>query len=292
LNGPVIRDIVNTKQETGTYDMTAGKNSIITSTANPKIRAAARLRRRTERDRTGLMLIEGAREILAALRGGITVGELFVCERFADGGDERKLLSELDGSPVVLTPVGSKAFNKIAYRESTGGVIAVATRQDRPLDLLPEDDMPLLLVVDGVEKPGNLGAVFRSADGAGVTGIIVSDPEVELSNPNVIRASIGTVFEVPSAVAAAGDVIRWLKERGISIITTSPQGNRPYTDVDMTGATAIVLGSEDTGVSDDWLDASDLVVRIPMHGSADSLNVSAAATIMIYEAARQRRPAQ
>jgi TrmH family RNA methyltransferase len=142
--------------------------------------------------------------------------------------------------------------------------------------------------VDAVEKPGNLGALLRSADGAGVSGVIVSDPATDAYNPNAIRASLGTIFTVPVSVAAAPEAIRWLKKRGVAIVTTSPEAEAPYTAADLTRAAAVVVGSEDRGLGAAWVEASDVSVRIPMMGAADSLNVSAAATILLYEALRQR----
>jgi TrmH family RNA methyltransferase len=269
--------------------MTSHFNTRITSTGNSRIKAAARLRRKTGRRLTGLMLVEGAREIGQALKSGIAIEEVFVCSEIADGEEERALLDELRQSGAPLIPVSRSVFGKLAYRDSVGGIIAVAARPDYPIAGLAIDDNPLLLVVDSVEKPGNLGAILRSADGAGITGVIVSDPAAELSNPNVIRASIGTVFSVPCAVSTAPEAIGWLKGREISIISTTPRGESIYTEIDMTAPCAIVLGREDRGASDEWLEASDIRTSIPMIGTADSLNVSAAATIMMYEAQRQRR---
>ena len=155
-------------------------------------------------------------------------------------------------------------------------------------DNRPGHGNPLLLVVDHLEKPGNLGAIFRSADGAGATGVIVSDPSAEISNPNVIRASLGTVFTVPKAVAPAPDAISWLKANGIAIAATTPDAETSWSEVDLASPSAIVLGSQDRGLGDEWLKAADIHVRIPMRGVADSLNVSAAAAILLYEALRQR----
>jgi TrmH family RNA methyltransferase len=269
--------------------MTSDFGKRITSTANSTIKAAARLRRKTGRRLAGLMLIEGTREIGIALRSGIAMREAFVCPEIAAGEEEKALLGELERAGITLTAVSGNVFGKLAYRESVGGIVAVAQSPDYPISGLSLDDNPLLLVVDGIEKPGNLGAVLRSADGAGITGLIISDPAAELSNPNVIRASLGTVFNVPCAVTDTAEAIGWLKERDIAIITATPRGKSLYSDVELTVPSAIVVGSEDSGASEEWLGASDMLVSIPMRGNADSLNVSAAATIMMYEAVRQRR---
>ena len=154
--------------------------------------------------------------------------------------------------------------------------------------MLPPVDDPFYLVADAVEKPGNLGAILRTADAAGVTGLIVSDPGTDLYNPNVIRSSLGTVFSVPVAMADSGAAAEWLKQRDITIITSSPDADTPFSSVDLTGPCAVVVGSEELGAGETWFEASDIRIRIPMMGIADSLNVSVAAAVLMYEALRQR----
>ncbi|MCK4550057.1 MAG: RNA methyltransferase [Candidatus Krumholzibacteria bacterium] len=260
----------------------------ITSTSNSRIRSIIKLSRRSERVKTGLMPVEGIREVSRALEAGVEFRETCYCPEIADGMQEKELLDQLAAAGAQMTEVSSHVFGKIAYRESVGGIIAIAVRRDHPLEDLPSGGNPLLLVVDHLEKPGNLGAIFRSADGAGATGVIVSDPSSEISNPNVIRASLGTVFSVPKAVAPAPDVIAWLKAHGIAIAATTPDAETAWSEIDLASPSAIVLGSEDRGLSDEWLKAADVRVKIPMRGIADSLNVSAAAAILLYEALRQR----
>ena len=260
----------------------------ITSFSNPRIKSVVRLGRKSERISTGLMPVEGVREISRAADAGIEFREIYYCPGIAVGGPETTLLERLAADGAEMIEVSGEIFGKIAYRESVGGMVAVGVRRDHPLEEMPTGADPLLLVVDHLEKPGNLGAIFRSADGAGATGVIVSDPSTEISNPNVIRASLGTVFAVPKAVAPAADVIPWLKEKGIAIITATPDAKRPWNEADLASPSAIVLGSEDRGLGDEWLKASDVRVKIPMRGAADSLNVSAAAAILLYEALRQR----
>ena len=260
----------------------------ITNFSNPRIKSVVKLGRKSERIRSGLMPVEGIREISRALEAGVEFREVYHCPDIADGELERSLLERLAAAGAQMTEVSSEVFGKIAYRESVGGILAVAERRDHPLEDLPTGDNPLLLVVDHLEKPGNLGAIFRSADGAGATGVIVSDPSAEISNPNVIRASLGTVFTVPKAVAHAADIIPWLKGNGIAVIASTLDAKIPWSDVDLASPSAIVLGSEDRGLSDEWLKAADVRVKIPMRGRADSLNVSAAAAILLYEALRQR----
>jgi TrmH family RNA methyltransferase len=260
----------------------------ITSFSNPRIKSVVRLGRKSERIRTGLMPVEGIREISRAADAGIEFREVYYCPHIADGEQERMLLERLAAAGAEMTEVSGEIFGKIAYRESVGGMVAVAVRRDHPLEDMQTGADPLLLVVDHLEKPGNLGAIFRSADGAGATGVIVSDPSAEISNPNVIRASLGTVFAVPRAVAPASEVIPWLKKRGIAIITATPDAKTPWNEADLASPSAIVLGSEDRGLGDEWLKASDVRIKIPMRGAADSLNVSAAAALLLYEALRQR----
>jgi len=184
--------------------------------------------------------------------------------------------------------VGRKAFEKLAYREAGGGIVAVARQPSHTLADLPERDCPLYLVVNAVEKPGNLGALMRSADGAGAAGVIITDPTTDLYNPNAIRSSLGTIFTVPRALSEASVAMSWLKGRKVAIITTSPSARALYSEADFTGPCAIVVGSEDAGLGREWIEASDLSVRIPMKGAADSLNVSVTAAILLYEALRQR----
>lgn len=261
----------------------------ITSIRNEKIQGIALLSKRRERERTGLVVIEGIREIERALAGGVSIVEAFRCPGVETGGDESaRLLERLDGANVPVTTVARAVFAKIAYREGSGGIVAVARKPARTLEDLPGGRAPLYLVVDGVEKPGNLGALLRSADGAGVDGVLVSDPATDAYNPNAIRASLGTIFTVPLAVASAAEAIRWLRRRGAAIVAASPDAETTYTAVDLARGTAVVVGSEDRGLRPEWIAASDDAVRIPMRGAADSLNVSAAATIILYEALRQR----
>ena len=260
----------------------------ITNLSNPRIKSIVKLGRKSERIRSGLMPVEGFREISSALEAGVDFREVYYCLDIADGELEGKLLDKLASAGAQMTEISGSVFGKIAYRESVGGILAVAERRDHPLEDLPTGANPLLLVVDHLEKPGNLGAIFRSAEGAGATGVIVSDPSTDISNPNVIRASLGTVFTVPKAVAPATDVIPWLKRNGIAIMATTPDAKTPWNEADLASPSAIVLGSEDRGLGDEWLKESDIRVKIPMRGTADSLNVSAAAAILLYEALRQR----
>jgi TrmH family RNA methyltransferase len=261
---------------------------VIASPANPRVRAAAALRDRRKRERTGLILIDGARELLRALDGDVAIDTIFVCLERCRSTACIELLDRLGSSDPRLVPVTETALAKLAFGDRADGVVAVARRP--ALDLaafrLPGD--PLVVVVEGVEKPGNLGAILRSADGAGVDALVAADPRTDLFNPNAIRASLGTIFAVPLASGPTADVLAWLRERQLRIVVARVDGPDLYSATDLTGPLAIVLGSEAEGLGEAWTGPDVVAIRLPMLGVADSLNVSAAAAVMLYEARRQR----
>ena len=261
----------------------------ISSTANPRIRAALRLRDRRDRERSGLTLIDGAREAARALAGGAILREAFLSAADCHDDECRAALEQLNRAGLPVHDVSAEAFARLAYGDRRDGLIAVAQIPRHGLaDLsLPAD--PLLAVVEGVEKPGNLGAILRSADGAGLSAVIVAEPGTDLFNPNVIRASLATVFSVPVAIASSGELLAWLRDRDIRIVAARVEASVDYVDADYRGAVAIALGSEARGLSDAWAELAETSVRVPMLGAADSLNVSATAAILFYEALRQRR---
>lgn len=245
---------------------------------------------RRHRDQTGLMLIEGIKELRLAIKGKVSLARLFYCEELFKGVEEG-ILTESVNCGAEPVPVNIHVFKKMVYREDSGGLLAIAKQPGRTLKDIPLGKPPLLVVVEGIEKPGNLGAILRSADAAGVDGIIVCGRSTDLFNPNVVRASIGTVFTVPVVEATVPDTIAWLRNKEISVIATTPHTDILYFDSDLRGPAAIVMGSEHEGLSDRWLKEADLLVRIPMKGEADSLNLATATTILLYEAIRQRRKA-
>jgi len=261
----------------------------ITSQANPRLRAALRLRGRRERDRRGLTLIDGVRETGRALDGGATLREAFMTPAFCEDDECRALMRRLAESGVPIVELGRDAFEKLAYGDRLDGVVTVAETPLRPLAELSLPDQPLIGVIEGVEKPGNLGAVLRTADGAGVDALIVADTSTDLFNPNVIRASLGAIFAVPVSVASSGEVLAWLAERRISIVAARVEASVDFTQADYRGAVAIALGSEARGLSDAWAELATVSVHVPMLGVADSLNVSVTAGVLFYEALRQRR---
>ena len=273
--------------------MTEGRSArpVLTSAANPRLRAAAALRDRRARVRTGLLLVDGAREVARALDCGVTLVEAFVAAEAPADPELAALLARLAAIDVPLVPVAPKLLGMLAYGERASGIVAVATAPDTSLPALQLSlPAPLVGIVEDVEKPGNLGAVCRSADGAGLDALIAagSAGSVEPWNPNAVRASLGTVFTLAVAVATTADVLAWLRENGLRIVAARVDGSVPYTEVDMAGPVALVLGSEARGLTDAWSGSDVTAVRLPMHGRADSLNVAAAAAILFYEARRQR----
>ncbi len=261
----------------------------ITSTANPRVKATARLRSRRERDKTGLTLIDGVRETLRALQGGAVLREVFIESELLGDQEAKALLERLAEESVPVVELSRDAFAKLAYGDRLDGVVAVAETPLRTLADLVLPPEPLIGVIEGVEKPGNLGAVLRTADGAGLNAVIVAESATDLFNPNIIRASLGTVFAVPVVVASSGEVLAWLRERGIAIIAARVDGSVDYAAADYRGAVAIALGSEARGLSDAWAALARDSVHVPMMGVADSLNVSVTAAVLFYEALRQRR---
>ncbi len=260
----------------------------IASPSNPRVRAAAALRDRRERERTGRIVIDGARELLRALDADVAVETVFVCRSLCRSTACAELIRQIGPADPRVVEVSETAFAKIAFGDRAEGVVGVAVRPDLALSGISLPSNPLVAVVEAVEKPGNLGAILRSADGAGVDALIAADPRTDPYNPNAVRASLGTIFRMPVAAAAAPDVLTWLRGQGIRIVVARVDGAAAYTDADLSGPTAIVLGSEAEGLTEAWSGADVVAVRIPMLGAADSLNVSVAAAILFYEARRQR----
>ena len=240
------------------------------------------------RDQTGLTLVEGQREIRQVLKAHVPVEKIFVCPELCDQGFYRELLSWKKGGPIVLE-VSKQLFSKISFGERQEGLLAVVKPQRISLRDISFKNIPLLVMVEGVEKPGNLGAILRTADAAGIDALLVCAGRTDVYNPNVIRASLGAVFTVPVVEGDGEAILKFLKEKKITICTTLPLAKKVYTQVDLKIPLAIVLGSEQNGLNRFWIDHADTQVKIPMHGQVDSLNVSTSAAIMIYETLRQRK---
>jgi RNA methyltransferase, TrmH family len=260
----------------------------ITSRSNPRIAAVAGLRDRRERERQGLTVVDGSREVRRAIDSGADVVEAFVCGPLLAGPDARAGLDALERRGTLVTAVSQGVFEKLAFGDRAEGLLAVVRIPDLSLERLALPADPLVAVIEGVEKPGNIGAVLRSADGAGADALVAASPRTDLFNPNAIRASAGTIFSVPLAAAPAADALAWVRAAGLRIVATRVEADRPYTETDLTGPIAIVLGAEADGLTAAWSAPDIEAVRIPMRGIADSLNVSVAAALLLFEARRQR----
>jgi TrmH family RNA methyltransferase len=260
----------------------------IASLTNTRIKAAVRLRDRRERDATGLTIVDGARELLRALDRGVAVAEAFVAEELIRTPEAADAVRRLQIAGAGATLVSAEVMAKIAFGDRSDGVVAVVRTPDTALERLSLSPEPLIVVVESVEKPGNLGAILRTADGANADAVIAADPLTDPFNPNAIRASLGTIFSVPVAAASTAATLEWLEQSRIRPIAARVDAQRLYTEIDLRGPIAVVLGSEADGLSEAWDNARVESVRIPMLGAADSLNVSVAAAILLYEARRQR----
>lgn len=263
--------------------------NVIASLQNPRVKAVVALQQKSaERRKRGLMVVEGVRELLHCMEGGFEVERLYFCPSLC--ADREEWVRCMEAVPADRrVEVTEAVYAKMAYRGGTEGMVAEVKVRLCGLDDLTLGDAPLIVVLEGVEKPGNLGAVLRSADAAGVDAVVVCDPRTDLFNPNLIRSSIGAVFTVPCVACTSGECIDFLKGRGIRILTAQLQDSRFYYDTDMRGGTAIVMGTEATGLTEQWRRVADAHIKIPMLGRLDSLNVSVSAAILLYEAVRQRQ---
>ena len=261
------------------------EESIITSTQNAKVKHVVALQQKSAlRRKEGLFVVEGRRELMHCVEAGYEIAECFVLDKLADLAD----LAPLGSLESLVSLVSPLVYEKMAYRGSTEGVMAVVREKSRSLEDLQLGAAPLIMVLERVEKPGNLGAVLRSADAAKADAVIICDPLTDLYNPNLIRSSIGAIFSVPCVACSSEDCIAFLKARGIQILTAQLQDSSLYYDTDMLRGTAIVMGTESTGLTEVWRQAADAHIRIPMLGQLDSLNVSVSAAILLFEAVRQR----
>ena len=284
----------------------------ITSAQNRKVKELLTLVEKSKaRSAAGLFVVEGQRELGHCLDAGFIPETLFICgevmavqNNAVNGAKTGHLAENIEGKDgldalvakaealnprLSVVQIPAFLYEKVAYRGSTEGIIAEVHSVPRSLEDLRLGERPLVMVLESVEKPGNLGAVLRSADAAGADAVIVCDPLTDIWNPNLIRSSVGAVFSVPVAVCTSADAIAFLKKRGIRILTAQLQDSEWYYDTDMTGATALVMGTESTGLTQAWRDSADAHIKIPMLGRLDSLNVSVSAAVLLYEAVRQRK---
>lgn len=269
--------------------MSENKYKYVSSVQNEEVKDVVKLRKRQHRDEEHLLLIEGYRELLRAVENGCKVSRLYFCEALFLGENERSLIRRCERVGCTVVACSEKVFRKMAYRDRPDGLLALAPQVGCSLEALTLGDVPFVLIAVGIEKPGNLGTILRSADAAGVDAVIVCDQCTDINNPNVVRASIGTLFSVQVAEASTPEVFGWLREHGITVLAATPNGEEDYTQTAMDIPLAIAVGSEMCGLEPRWMKGADRQVVIPMMGQADSLNVASAATIMLYEALRQRR---
>jgi TrmH family RNA methyltransferase len=265
-----------------------GHSPRITSRQNPRVKDAVRLRSLKGRDERGRFLIDGLREVQQALAGGVRCVEAFVSDELCSSEAGRETLAAFRSAGTETHEVSSPVFAKLSFGDRDDGVVVVAEApRRRPADLrLPAE--PLVAVIEGVEKPGNVGAILRSADAAGVDAVVVAGGRCDLFNPNTIRTSLGTVFRDNVAEGTAAEAIAWLRENELRVFAARPDASLCYTDADLRGGVAIVVGSEAEGLTQAWSDPDVTVIRLPMRGVADSLNVSTAAAVLFYESLRQR----
>jgi TrmH family RNA methyltransferase len=262
------------------------KAEIISSKQNPRIKNLVHLQKPGERQKQGLFLIEGLKEIEKAVLSDYQFNSLFYCPELIDS----KSVGELFKSklPNHVFEISREIFNKAAYRQDSGGLLLLAKPKNHNLKSLGLTENPLILVIEGVEKPGNIGAIYRTADAAGISAIIICDQGTDLYNPNAIRASLGCVFNIQTAICSSAETINFLQENNIQILTSYLNAAVPYHTIDYTKPSAIVMGTEATGITEVWLNASDANIIIPMRGIADSMNVSTATAVLVFEACRQR----
>lgn len=257
---------------------------LITSHQNPKIKHVLALEKARERNQQNVFVVEGLKELALALEGNYVVNTVFFCPQIISTEAVLKIVSDES----LLIPVQQNVFEKIAYRDSTGGIVALLQQRRHILENITLRKNALVLVLEAVEKPGNLGAVLRTADAANIDAVIICDPQTDFYNPNVIRSSVGCIFTTQIASSTSQETITWLKKNKMSIFASSLESSTPYYKIDFTAPCAIIMGTESTGLSDVWIRAADSTVIIPMRGKIDSMNVSNATAVLVFEACRQR----
>ncbi len=261
----------------------------ITSTQNPFIKNIALLAAKSkERKQQGLFVAEGIREVSLALKNGFMAEAILFDSSQMQEADVQLISGAFEQSIGEIFEVSTPVFEKIAYRSGVPNVVAVFKEKDHDLEAISPKATPLVLVLESIEKPGNLGAVLRTADAAGVDAVLVCDPLADVYNPNTIRASLGAVFTMPVVVLASEAAVQWLRTKNIQILSTWLEAAKPLYQRDLRQPTAFVLGAEATGISKFWVEQADERIIIPMTGQVDSLNVSASAAIVLFEAVRQR----
>ena len=265
----------------------------IVSIKNEKIKKIVKLKNKNKREKYSLFLIEGYRELLRASKSKVKIDSLYICNDLFLKNNEYKLIEEIQSKNIPIYNVTEEVFQKISYRDRPDGLLAIANSFQNDLNelekIIDKVKNPLLVVLESIEKPGNLGTILRTCDAAAVDAVIVADPKTDIFNPNVVRASVGCLFTVPIFVASSEDTLSFLNKKNIEIVATSPSSKTNYIDENLKKAVAIVFGTEQTGLTDIWMKKSCKLVKIPMFGKVDSLNVATSTTILLYEAIRQRK---
>ena len=263
-------------------------DNLITSRQNDRIKAAAALKDRRDRDRTGLTLVEGERELRTAVEAGVTLQTAFICDDLLRTKSARTLINRAANDGAEVLQVTKEVFYKLSYRQNPDGVAAVLQPPLRELETLSAGSNAFMIVIVGAEKPGNIGAILRTADASGVDAVVLCDGRTDLYNPNVIRASMGTVFTVNVVEADSQETVEWMRMHDVPLAVATPDAEQLYHEQDLTGPVALVFGSEDVGVSADWRMEAVATLGIPMLGKADSINLSASVSVMAFEVVRQR----
>lgn len=259
----------------------------LSSLQNKKIRQFLVLSEKArERNKSGLFVAEGRKEIGIALKSGYKIQDLLVCEEIwtQQNGSKGDSLPAADHLWYISLPI----FEKLAYRKASDGILAIACQADLSLNQMKKAPNALYIVLESVEKPGNLGAILRTADAVHATGVIVCDPQTDVYNPNVVRSSLGCLFSVPVARCSSQQALEWLRGLGVQVLAAELKASEWYHKVDMRGAVAFVMGTESNGLTSFWIDNADKRIKIPMLGQVDSLNVSVSTAVLAYEAMRQR----
>ena len=258
--------------------------NFIESSKNPRVKALVKLRERRVREREGRFIIEGTRELQRAMQAQVGLESLYLCPTFMSP-ESWNTVKSVD---VHRTELSEAAFKKVSLRQKPDGVLAVAETPSTNLNELSFADDALVLVLDGLEKPGNLGALLRTADAANVDAVLVSGEGTDLYNPNVVRGSVGSVFSRPTLAVDEAELSTFLQAQNFKLIAAMPDAPQSYWRADLSGKVAILLGTEHDGLSEHWQNAATLQVSIPMHGLADSLNVATSGALFMYEVLRQR----
>jgi RNA methyltransferase, TrmH family len=259
---------------------------MITSRQNPKVKSLVKLRNRKPRDEEKQFIIEGYREILRAVEAGWQLNELYFCAELFLGVNEEALIDRIEYAEMYS--VDKPVFEKMSYRDRPDGLIAVAPQKHLTLADLTVTEGSCFVIAESIEKPGNLGSILRSCDATACAGLIVCDRCTDIFNPNVVRASVGTLFSVPIVEASTEEVLAWIAENKVGLVATTPAADKNYTEANLTGPIAIAVGTEQIGLTETWISRANVRVKIPMCGIADSLNVASATTLLLYEQLRQR----